>query len=170
MRTGTQERFIRAMAHYCHGALVQVEDCSKKRRLSPEQVLERRQLSAGVGPIYPLIEYAHELHIPDYVFKHPVIQEIEQLGTDFVLISNDILSYMKEEAELVPHNMVAAARLSGHGPQEAFDYVGNMLSSRYKRWEVALEHLPRWGVAVDGQVEAYIQGVANIAKANLNWR
>ncbi|KAI0438662.1 hypothetical protein F4803DRAFT_554847 [Xylaria telfairii] len=32
--------------------------------------------------------------------------------------------YMKEERELVPHNIVAAARMSGLGAQDAFDRAG----------------------------------------------
>ncbi|KAF5846417.1 hypothetical protein GGP41_003797 [Bipolaris sorokiniana] len=54
-------------------------------------------LSVGVAPLYHLVEYAHEIVLPDEVFEHPVIQALERLGADFVILSNDILSYRKEE-------------------------------------------------------------------------
>jgi hypothetical protein len=74
------------MADYCAGALMQVEDFSTHEILAPETMLERRQLSAGVSPLFSLVEYAHALCVPDYVFDHPAIQEIERLGIDFVLM------------------------------------------------------------------------------------
>ncbi|KAI1744807.1 isoprenoid synthase domain-containing protein [Xylaria scruposa] len=152
---GVQRRFAAAMADYCAGALIQVEDFSTHKIITPDEMLERRQLSAGVSPLFSLVEYAHALRVPDFVFEHPAIQEIERLGIDFVLISNDILSYMKEEGESVPHNMVAVARMSGLGPQEAFDYIGNMLDSRYERWEKAVEMVPNWGQSVNQQVDSF---------------
>ncbi|KAI0862227.1 isoprenoid synthase domain-containing protein [Xylaria cubensis] len=169
IRKGVRRRFATAMAGYCAGALIQVEDFSAHKSITPDEMLERRQLSAGVSPLFSLVEYAHALHIPDYVFEHPAIQEIERLGIDFVLISNDILSYVKEEGESVPHNMVAVARMSGLGPQEAFDYIGKMLDSRYERWEKAVDAVPDWGESVNQQVDKYIQGVADVVRANLYW-
>lgn len=74
------------MADYCAGTLMQVEDLSTHRTLRPEAMLERRQLSAGVSPLFSLVEYAHAIHVPDFVFEHRSIQEIEQLGIDFVLM------------------------------------------------------------------------------------
>ncbi|KAI1192542.1 isoprenoid synthase domain-containing protein [Nemania serpens] len=164
-----KRRFAAAMADYCAGALMQVEDFSSHKIVSPEEMLERRQLSAAVSPLFSLVEYAHELQVPDYVFEHPAIREIERLGIDFVLITNDILSYRKEEGESVPHNMVAVARMSGLGAQEAFDYVGNMLESRYERWEEAIHAVPNWGGEINRDVEKYIQGVADVVRANLYW-
>ncbi|KAI1428994.1 isoprenoid synthase domain-containing protein [Xylaria sp. FL1777] len=168
---GVQRRFSKAMADYCAGALIQVEDLSThKIPIMPEEMLKRRQLSAGVSPLFSLVEYAHGLHIPDYVFEHPAIQEIERLGIDFVLLMNDTLSYMKEEGESVPHNIVAVARMSGRDAQEAFDYVGNMLESRYDRWEKAVDMIPHWGEDINKDVERYIRGVADVVRANLYWR
>ncbi|KAI1112886.1 isoprenoid synthase domain-containing protein [Nemania sp. NC0429] len=155
-----KRRFADAMADYCAGALMQVQDFSSHKAVSPEDMLERRQLSAGVSPLFSLVEYAHKLQIPDYVFEHPAIREIERLGIDFVLIF---------KGESVPHNMVAVARMSGLGAQEAFDHVGNMLDSRYERWEEAIREVPSWGEEMDKDVEKYIQGVADVVRANLYW-
>ncbi|RWA10532.1 hypothetical protein EKO27_g4561 [Xylaria grammica] len=84
---GVQRRFSQAMADYCAGALMQVEDFSAhKAPPTPEEMLKMRRLSAGVSPLFSLVEYAHALQIPDYVFEHPTIQEIDQLGIDFVVM------------------------------------------------------------------------------------
>jgi hypothetical protein len=102
---------------------------------------------------------------------------------------NDILSYVKEEVcvlcqtffeddlivmmsqgESVPHNIVAVARMSGLDAQEAFDYIGTMLDSRYERWERAVDVVPDWDEDINRDVEKYIRGVADVVRANLNWR
>jgi hypothetical protein len=62
------------------------------------------------------------------------------------------------------------ARLSGLGAQEAFDCIGNMLNSRYERWEKAISEVPDWGEGVKKDVDKYIQGVADVVRANLYWR
>jgi len=74
------------MARYCAGALIHVGDFSRHNIPTPEEMLAARQLSAGVYPLFTLVEYAHALRIPDHVFEHWTIKEIEQLGSDFVLM------------------------------------------------------------------------------------
>lgn len=60
--------------------------------------------------------------------------------------------------------------MNGFGPQEAFDYVGGMLNGRHRQWEDALKCVPSWGAEIDRDVARYIQGISNVAKANLYWR
>ena len=60
--------------------------------------------------------------------------------------------------------------MNGLGPQEAFDYIGQMLDSRHSRWEQAIKSVPSWGHEIDYEVLKYIQGISNVAKANLYWR
>lgn len=77
---------------------------------------------------------------------------------------------IKSQEESVPHNLVAVARMGGLGAQEAFDYIGSMLDSRYERWEKAIGELPNWGEEVNRNAQKYIQGVADVVRANLYWR
>jgi Terpene synthase family 2, C-terminal metal binding len=81
---GVQRRFAKTMNAYCQGALVQVLDYSTGRTPSLEEMVLTRRLSAGVSPLYHLVEYAHGIEMPDEVFEHPVIQELEYLGIDLV--------------------------------------------------------------------------------------
>lgn len=54
--------------------------------------------------------------------------------------------------------------------QDAFDIVGDILGTLYKRWDFALAELPSWGEQVDADVQKYIASVRAIIMANLNWR
>ncbi|UKZ74540.1 hypothetical protein TrVFT333_002210 [Trichoderma virens FT-333] len=167
---GIQKRFALAMQGYCRGALVHIENQFSGKRPTLEDIAMIRRQSAGCKPLYHLIEYAHCLRVPDEVFDHPVIQELENLGMDMVAISNDILSYRKEQEEGVPHNMVTVCRLNGMSAQQAFDKVGRLLENRYQRWDRAEASVPSWGEEADIQVRKYIEGIKCVVKANLNWR
>ncbi|KAI3034322.1 Initiator tRNA phosphoribosyl transferase family protein [Aspergillus niger] len=166
---GIRRRFARAMNDYCTGCLAQVRSCSKGELPSLEEMLCLRRQSAGVSPLFALVEYAHKLDIPDHVFECKSIQEIERIGTDLVLLQNDLLSYCKEEKEGVSHNLVAICRHNGMPAQVAFNHVGEMLIERYRDWYLALAALPTWGERVDADVQEYIRGVQNVVRANLHW-
>lgn len=83
---GTQRRFARAMQHYTLGVADHVEHFTTNRIPSLEEMLQTRQLSVGVTPLYHLVEYAHGIQLPDEVFEHPAIQILERLGADFVIL------------------------------------------------------------------------------------
>lgn len=106
------------MQEYKRGVLAHVDTFHRlaPHSLSLERKIETRRESAGVSPLYHLAEYAHDLKIPDSVFKNSVVRELEILGMDMVFMcvpsrvegyndavanarhsTNDILSYQKEE-------------------------------------------------------------------------
>ncbi|CVK85123.1 uncharacterized protein FMAN_02036 [Fusarium mangiferae] len=166
---GARRRFALAMKQYTDGVVHHVNQFSTNSIPSIQEMLDTRRLSSGVTPLYHLIEYAHDIRLPDEVFDNPVIQKLELLGADFVLLSNDILSYRKEENDDCPFSMVAACRMTGQSPQEAFDTVGNLLEERYQDWQSSIEQLPSWGPDIDTNVARYIQGIQNVVQANITW-
>ncbi|KAH8594605.1 isoprenoid synthase domain-containing protein [Bisporella sp. PMI_857] len=166
---GVQRRFAETMTSYALGALQHVNDGFDGRVVSPEEMLSTRRQSAGVTPLFALIEYANKLTIPDYIFEHESIKQIEAISTDIVVLQNDVLSYYKEESEGVPYNVLVACRLAGQSAQEAFDTVGALLEKRYQDLDHALAGLPRWGEPIDTDIQRYIQGIQNIAVANVHW-
>ncbi|KAI1042045.1 hypothetical protein LB505_012155 [Fusarium chuoi] len=166
---GARRRFALAMKQYTDGVVHHVKQFSTNNIPSIQEMLDTRRLSSGVTPLYHLIEYAHDIKLPDEVFENPVIQKLELLGADFVLLSNDILSYRKEENDDCPFSMVAACRMTGQSPQEAFDTVGNLLEERYQDWRSAIEQLPSWGPEIDMNVARYIRGIQNVVQANITW-
>ncbi|KAI0460034.1 terpene synthase metal binding domain-containing protein [Xylaria acuta] len=167
--SSTVKRYVNAMTSYCAGALQHVEDHAAARIPTIPEMLETRRMSIGVFPMYPLIEFAYDLNIPEEVFQHPTIQVLENLGAEFVMLMNDTLSYQKEERENCPFNIVAVCRMAGSSAQEAFDEVGSLIDERFSVWKEAVRAVPSWGKDVDIQVHKYIQGIQNIVQANLSW-
>jgi hypothetical protein len=166
---GARTRFALAMRDYTDGVIHHVKHFSSNSIPSIEEMLRTRRLSSGVTPLYHLVEFAHDIQLPDEAFENPVIQTLERLGVDFVLLSNDILSYRKEENDDCPFSMVASCRMAGQSPQEAFDTVGALLEERYKEWETAITDLPSWGPEIDAQVARYVEGIQNVVQANVTW-
>jgi hypothetical protein len=82
---------------------------------------------------------------------------------------NDLLSYCKEEAEGVQHNIVLICRRSGMGAQEAFDYIGDLLEVCYRDWHISLSELSPPGEALDVKVQNYIDAIQRSIIANANW-
>lgn len=74
------------MTSYCAGVFQHVEDHTSDRTPSIADMLETRRQSIGVFPMYPLIEFAYNLDLPDQVFLDPAIQALENLGAEFVML------------------------------------------------------------------------------------
>ncbi|KAI1327758.1 isoprenoid synthase domain-containing protein [Xylariaceae sp. FL0255] len=166
---GVMRCYIKAMESYCAGALKHVEDHASDKILSVQEMVETRRMSTRVFPMYPLIEFAYSLELPNEVFEHPTVRLLEDLEAEFVMMMNDILSYRKEESENCPFNMVAVCRMNGSSAQAAFDQIAAMIDSRFEQWDEAVRTLPSWGTDIDAQVKQYIQGIQNIVQANLSW-
>ncbi|RGP69189.1 terpene synthase metal-containing [Fusarium longipes] len=159
---GARRRFALAMRDYTDGVIHHVKHFSSNNIPSIEEMLRTRRLSSGVTPLYHLVEFAHDIQLPDEVFENPVIQTLERLGVDFVLL--------KEENDDCPFSMVASCRMVGQSPQQAFDTVGALLEERYREWETVVGQLPSWGREIDAQVARYIEGIQNVVQANVTWR
>lgn len=119
--------------------------------------------------MYAFVKYGHSIDLPDYIFQHPLMQDIETLGIDWVLIQNDLISYPKDEEEGVNHNLISSCRLHGMDAQKASDHLGFMLEEIYERFDQVVEQLPLWGGRVDVEVRRYVEGIKNCVNANLHW-
>ena len=85
-----------AMTDYADAVLRQVKHCSENEVEKIEDMIVTRRDSIAVRVLHVLMEYAHELSLPDEVFEDLLIKEIQTLGVDWVLIHNDLLSYCRE--------------------------------------------------------------------------
>ena len=89
---GVLNRYVQAMQSYCAGVLQHVEDHVTDRVCTIQEMLETRRMSIGVFPMYPLVEFAYGLDLPDEVFCHPTIQALENLGAEFVMLYVEVLT------------------------------------------------------------------------------
>ncbi|KAK2600054.1 hypothetical protein QQS21_005218 [Conoideocrella luteorostrata] len=166
---GIKQRYLRAMEAYCSGVLRHVSSHGAHQSPSLEEMIENRRGSIGAAPLYHLVEYCHNISLPDYIFQDPTIQELEVLGMDIVFITNDIVSYHKEECTGEPDNIIATCRLMGMSAQQAFDVAGKLLEDRYHRWEVVEANVSKYNEQVDEQLSMYVEAIKAVVRANLYW-
>lgn len=157
------------MRQYCAGTLAQVQQVQTAHAASFQEVLTQRRQSVCVAPLFALVELGHKIDLPNDAFDDPHIRRLEILAIEITLLHNDLLSYCKEEEEGVPHNAVMACRMQGMGVQEAVDFLGQEVSHRMESFENATCQLKKSGHGHLGEMMRYVQGVADVVKANLYW-
>ncbi|KGO69972.1 Terpenoid synthase [Penicillium italicum] len=168
---GIQRRFSSSMRDYCEAVFQQVviQKGNGQKQLGLKATLQMRRQSVATMPLLALVEYAHGLRIPEIVFESNSIKEIQRIGTEVVLLQNDLISYRKEKALDESYNIISIYQQQGYTVQEAFNKVERSLSECYRDWYLALAQLPSWGEEIDSQVQLYIDGVQNAALANIHW-
>lgn len=72
------------MEAYSSGVLVHVSNSTSHFVPDLAEMVLTRRNSAGVSPLYHLVEYGHDLRVPEAAFASPPIQELETLGIDMV--------------------------------------------------------------------------------------
>ena len=168
-RAGVRKRYIASMRQYCTGALAQVRQTYLPQAPSIEDVLNQRRQSVCVASLFALVEFGHKIGLPDHVFETDLLLKVQSLGIDITLLHNDLLSYYKEEAEEVPHNIIAACRRRGMGAQEAFTFVGEEVERRLQDLnKLTVEIAEGYGPS-HGELMRYVQGIKDVIKANLFW-
>jgi hypothetical protein len=169
---GIERRYVKHMRDYCQGALAQVRQVQQVdagQSLGFAKVLEQRRQSVCVRTLFVLVEFGHQIRLPDHVFEYDEVRDVERLGVEITLLHNDLLSYCKEEAEGVPHNTVIACRLEGMGAQEAVSFVANEAARRMEDLETAVSQLTNKRCSYQRQLLRYLQGIIDVIKANLYW-
>lgn len=161
--------YARAMMDYCAGTLDQVQHAEKAHGNNLEHMLSMRRQSVCVATLFALVQFGHDIVLPDFVSENTTIKEIECIGIDLTLMHNDLLSYDKEDAEGVPHNLVAVCRAQGMSAQMAVDCVAELINSRHVQLNRAMGNVPSWDKETDSQVTRYLLGIQDVIKANLYW-
>lgn len=156
------------MQQYSSGTIAQVQRVKMAGNLDFDQVLMQRRQSVCVSPLFALVEFGHSLNLEDTLFQDALIDRLQTLGIEVTLLHNDLLSYVKEEIEGVPHNAVVACRAHGMTAQEALHHVGAEANRRLKDLESIANSLDgNPGYTKDAL--HYVQGIKDVVKANLYW-
>ncbi|KAI4107530.1 MAG: hypothetical protein L6R37_001490 [Teloschistes peruensis] len=134
-----------------------------------QEYMDMRRGTIGAYPAIALTEYAVGINLSNEIVNHPSLQECMCVSADLVLLVNDILSYKKDIALGVDHNLIFLLMEQGRTPQEAIDEAGVMLDNCYKRWYIAPANMPIWGEETDRQVLKFVDACRNVALGNLYW-
>ncbi|KAG7291137.1 hypothetical protein NEMBOFW57_001148 [Staphylotrichum longicolle] len=111
------------------------------------------------------------MEIPDNIREHPTLIELETMASDLIIISNDVLSYNKEQAVGDDeHNIITVImKQFDLDVQEAMDKAGEIVRQRIEGFNVLYQQLPRYVGPVDLDVQKLVDGIANCVSGNLHW-
>ncbi|KAI0747240.1 terpenoid synthase [Daedaleopsis nitida] len=162
------KHFVETFTDYLHAVADQAEDRDKGTIRTIDEYFKMHRENAGVRPSY--FPGEQHLFIPDEVYYHPAIRELESLVVDLVVVDNDIFSYKKEVAVGDKHNSLAVAMHQFDCDLDhAMRWVVKCRKEVETRFLAALECVPSWGPDVDAQVKMYIAHLGNWPRCNECW-
>lgn len=84
---------------------------------------------------------------------------------------NDVLSYKKDLAFGVEHNLTRILMRQGLSEQAAMNRLGQLMESCQRDWEDAVAEIPtsQWDAATTAEVQRYLGACRDVARANLHW-
>ncbi|KAL8970758.1 MAG: hypothetical protein Q9197_003640 [Variospora fuerteventurae] len=98
---------------------------------------------------------------------NPNYHKVKAKGDAWITKSINILSYKKDLALGVDHNLVSLLVEQGLSTQQALDKTGDMLDDCYRRWYSVLANMPVYGEEIDRQVLRFIDTCSCVALGNL---
>ncbi|RWA05911.1 hypothetical protein EKO27_g9194 [Xylaria grammica] len=131
--------------------------------------METRRQSIGSYCLFVVVEWAHGIKLTQDIFDHPSVATCERAAADLTWLVNDVLSYKKDMAFGVEHNIICLLKRQGCSEQEAMDRTGEIMDQCQKDWEDAVANLPSWGEETDKEVQRYLGACRDVARANLWW-
>ncbi|KAH6645056.1 isoprenoid synthase domain-containing protein [Truncatella angustata] len=131
--------------------------------------IDTRRQSIGSYCLFVVVEWAHGIQLPQAVIEHPSVAICERAAADLTWLVNDILSYKKDLAFGVEHNIICLFKRRGFSEQEAVGKTNNLMDERQREWKKAVSELPSWGEKVDHEVRKYLDACRDVARANLYW-
>lgn len=140
-----------------------------------------RARTIGVRPLFNFIELAYRIALPDHVWGHPFLTELETRVIQLISIHNDCLSYFKEQRDAKKagrgkhlYNVLAVMKdVNGTDTQHGMERAADMAQDFQDRIVVLLNGLYALGSSLDTadrrQLDLYVEGILNCVRANLWW-
>jgi hypothetical protein len=142
---------------------------------------EFRARTIGVRPLFNFVELGYNVKLPEHVWAHPLLAAFETTTIKLIGIHNDCLSYFKEQRDAKKagrgkhvYNVLAVMRdIYGLECQDALDRAADMAGEMHERITAILGGLFALGDTLESseraQLNKYMEGVLNCARANLWW-
>jgi hypothetical protein len=125
----------------------------------------------GFSIMFPLVAIFQKLDLPDEVYMHPVMQEIELILNLVGGLGNDVHSFHREKnLETTGLNLIFIAQHELKLTEEAaFSYVIATHDKHLEMLEDACARLPFQNTAVNSQVDEYVLGLRKILRGYYDW-
>ncbi|KAK3337682.1 isoprenoid synthase domain-containing protein [Cercophora scortea] len=164
--------FLDEMEAYIYSVVDQSTERQHNHIRSIADYFALRRLTGAALPSFALAEAG--LHIPEDVFRHPLLTRMREAAAISLCVANDVYSYNVERAKgHALHNLVPTVMHEKSLPlQSAIDWIGawhdDHVVAEFLTYQTELEKLT-FGVDVDRQVRAYVHGLACWVRGADDW-
>jgi hypothetical protein len=163
-------RFTDAVAHHLDGAHREAVNRSTGRQPSVDEYVDLRRATSAAYVSYTLTEFVTRRPLPDAVYHHPQLRELDTLGNDLLSWFNDVVSLERDQATSGGHNLVLAlARERGVPVAAAVELVADRWRERMRRFTEVRGTLPSFGPELDPAVADHVAVVANSVRGTIDW-
>jgi germacradienol/geosmin synthase len=145
MAPDARRRFRTAVDEMTEAWRWELVNQAQNRVPDPIDYVEMRRRTFGSDLTAGLSRLAHAATVPDEVFQHRTMHELETAAQDYACFTNDLFSYQKEiEFEGEVHNLVLVVEnFLGVDRWRARDTVNDLMSARLEQFgQLITEGLP----------------------------
>ncbi|WP_254548982.1 terpene synthase family protein [Catellatospora tritici] len=137
MSPHAKARFRTAVLDMIASWVWELENQVLNRVPDPVDYVEMRRATFGSDMTMGLARLAHADLVPDELFEHRVLQQLEHAAQDYACFTNDLYSYQKEiQYENEIHNMVfVVERFLGCDAYAAREVVADLMNQRMRQFE-----------------------------------
>ncbi|KAI1734644.1 isoprenoid synthase domain-containing protein [Xylaria scruposa] len=153
-----QQRWKESHRRCLYAILQQVWLAQSKTGLdiSIQEYMKTRRQSIGSYCLFVVVEWAYGIKLTQDIFDHTSVSTCKRAAADLTWLVNDVLSYKKDLAFGVEHNIICLLMRKGYSEQEAMDKTGEMMNDCHKDWDNAVSNLPSWSEETDKEVRRYL--------------
>jgi hypothetical protein len=137
------------------------------------QYMYVRELDSGMRPTIYMLEFAHNIYLPDEVLQHPYLKTMNLRCARIGSLTNDIFSYHKEVIKLGSYyNLLRVFMESEHlSFDEAVHESVMLINGIIDDFLQDAEDIPVWkDKSIEKMVIIYVNGLRDIVNASWHWQ
>jgi len=165
-----RSRFVQHVMEYVES--FEWEEVNRRNHRCPdvEEYLRRRQQTGAAHPSLDLLIPTLGIPFDDLDWEDPLILRLEYIVSETITLSNDLISYRKEDECGDLHNLVLIL-IHGNGvdEQDAVMRIGETVAQHLKEFDIGASHLlERQGVHRE-HLARYLYGLRTVMSGHYLW-
>ncbi|OBZ74511.1 Alpha-muurolene synthase [Grifola frondosa] len=168
--SGACNRFARAVNSWMKSQVEQARNRATNEIPGVAEFIVLRRRTIGGPIVEAMVEYSLDLQVPEFVWDHPILQEMSKAAIDIMTWPNDLCSFNKEQSDGDFQNLVFCIMLErGVDLQSALDILTDMLAERVADYAELKNDLPLFGPEIDSELSRYYTALEQYVQGTVVW-
>lgn len=162
------QRFVDHVVLYLDACQWESANRQARRCPSVEEYLGRRQSTGAVHPCFDMLMPTLGICYSQQAWADPMIKTLEYVACEIITLSNDLISFTKEQAVGDFHNLLSLLVNHGETEARALAEVADRISSNLKAFDEVSQRL-MLDQQLDPNMSRYVYGLKNWTVGNFYW-